>query len=105
MAMLTFKNQDGDTITVVARYIDLYGHGEYRVTDVLIKPYKKRKEISLAARIRDDYAYRVLDQDGRRKYAHDKFLEYCTQEQLDRAVQLVYESMAPNPVDIVYWIG
>lgn len=104
--MISFKNSDGDTISIVAQYMSSYGRcGEYRITDLLIKPYRKRKEISLAARIRDDYQYRRLDREGRAEYVHQELLKYCTQEQLDAAVIDVYKSMRPKMDEIVYWIG
>ena len=68
----------------------------------MVKPYRKRKEISIAASIIDRYDYRVLDLDGRKEYVKNVFLEYCTQEQIDKAVQEEYEKLAPSEDNVEY---
>jgi hypothetical protein len=67
---MTFINENKDQIRIVVR-VNNYGRDgsiRFRVCDIMVKPYRKRKEISTAASIRDRYDYRVLDLDGRKEY-------------------------------------
>jgi hypothetical protein len=101
---MTFINENKDQIRIVVR-VNNYGRDEsirFRVCDIMVKPYRKRKEISIAASIRDRYDYRVLDLDGRKEYVKNVFLEYCTQEQIDKTVQEEYEKLAPSEDNVEY---
>lgn len=101
---MTFINENKDQIRIVVR-VNNYSRDEsirFRVCDIMVKPYRKRKEISIAASIRDRYDYRVLDLDGRKEYVKNVFLEYCTQEQIDKAVQEEYEKLAPSEDNVEY---
>lgn len=101
---MTFINENKDQIRIVVR-VNNYGRDEsirFRVCDIMVKPYRKRKEISIAASIRDRYDYRVLDLDGRKEYVKNVFLEYCTQEQIDKVVQEEYEKLAPSEDNVEY---
>ena len=101
---MTFINENKDQIRIVVR-VNNYGYGgsiRFRVCDIMVRPYRKRKEISIAASIRDRYDYRVLDSDGRKEYVKNVFLEYCTQEQIDKTVQEEYEKLAPSEDNVEY---
>ena len=101
---MTFINENKDQIRIVVR-VNNYGRDgsiRFRVCDIMVKPYRKRKEISTAASIRDRYDYRVLDLDGRKEYVKNVFLEYCTQGQIDKAVQEEYEKLAPSEDNVEY---
>ena len=101
---MTFINENKDQIRIVVR-VNNYGRDEsirFRVCDIMVKPYRKRKEISIAASIRDRYDYRVLDLEGRKEYVKNVFLEYCTQEQIDKAVQEEYGKLAPSEDNVEY---
>lgn len=101
---MTFINENKDQIRIVVR-VNNYGRDgsiRFRVCDIMVKPYRKRKEISTAASIRDRYDYRVLDLDGRKEYVKNVFLEHCTQEQIDKAVQEEYEKLAPSEDNVEY---
>lgn len=101
---MTFINENKDQIRIVVR-VNNYDYGGYirfRVCDIMVKPYRKRKEISIAASIRDRYDYRVLDSDGRKEYVKNVFLKYCTQEQIDKAVQEEYKKLAPSEDNVEY---
>lgn len=101
---MTFINENKDQIRIVVR-VNNYGRDEsirFRVCDIMVKPYRKRKEISIAASIRDRYDYRVLDLDGRKEYVKNVFLEYCTQKQIDKAVQEEYEKLVPSEDNVEY---
>lgn len=101
---MTFINENKDQIRIVVR-VNNYGRDgsiRFRVCDIMVKPYRKRKEISIAASIRDRYDYHVLDLDGRKEYVKNVFLEYCTQEQIDKAVQEEHEKLAPSEDNVEY---
>lgn len=101
---MTFINENKDRIRIVVR-VNHFGLGReirYRVCDIMVKPYRKRKEISVAAGIRDRYEYRVLGTKERMEYAKKVFLEYCTQEQIDQAVQEEYQRLAPTEDNLEY---
>lgn len=101
---MTFINENKDQIRIVVR-VNNYGRDgsiRFRVCDIMVKPYRKRKEISIAASIIDRYDYRVLDLDGRKEYVKNVFLEYCTQEQIDKTVQEEYEKLAPSEDNVEY---
>lgn len=100
---MTFTNKNKDKIKIIVNpSIDFSKNCFYRVVDICITPYKKRKAISLASIIRDKNEYRMLDREGRGKYVHNEFLKYCSEEQLQEAVQEIYRKMAPTNDRIEY---
>ena len=100
---MIFVNENRDRVEIVVRTILNYGgECQYRIEDVCITPYRKRKPISLAAQIRDRYEYRVLDRDARREYIHNEYLKYCTEDQIWEAVQEAYREMSPTKDGIGY---
>ena len=68
----------------------------YRISDLSILPKGRRKWISLGAPIRDEYAYRILDFDGRSQYAKEKFLQYVSWEDICAAVDYAYAQLKPD---------
>lgn len=100
---MTFVNENKDRVEIVVRAIQDYnGKCRYRLEDIYITPYRKRKQISLAAQIRDRYDYRRLGYDERPEYLHKEYLKYCTEEQIWEAMQEAYQEMAPSKGDIEY---
>jgi hypothetical protein len=54
---MTFINENKDQIRIVVR-VNNYGYDgfiRFRVCDIMVKPYRKRKEISIADDIRNRY--------------------------------------------------
>ena len=68
----------------------------YRISDLEILPKGKRKWISIGTDIRDEYAYRVLDFDGRSQYAKEQYLKYVSWEDLCAAVDHAYAQLKPD---------
>ena len=70
--------------------LDYHGNCTYRIEDIYITPFRKRKPISIAAQVRDLYEYRKLNHEERAEYAHQEYMKYCTEDQLWEAIQEVY---------------
>lgn len=102
---MTIINENRERIEIVVHIISDYtGHFQYRIDDIYITPYRKRKPVSLAAKIRDRYEYRVLGREKRAEYIRNEYLKYCTEEQILQAVQEEYRKMEPKSENIVYRI-
>lgn len=74
----------------------------YTVSDILITPKRKRKAISIAAQIRDQYDYRCTDYLERDIYVRKQYLKYCTEEDIENALQYAYFMMKPALADVAY---
>lgn len=102
---MTFVNDNKERVEIVVRaMLDYSGDCTYRVKDVYITPYRKRKPISVAAQIRNRYEYRKLNREGRLEYVRQEYLKYCTEDQIWEAVQEAYNQMAPKKEDIVFQV-
>lgn len=100
---MVFINQNKDQIRIDVRVrIEFDGTARYVVHDVMVKPYRKRKEISISSGISNRYEYRVLDAAGREEYVQKVFLEYCTQDQINQAIQEAYAKLAPSEGNVEY---
>ncbi len=102
---MTFINDKKERVQIMVYTYIRSGRCEYRITDILITPFRKRKALSLAAIIRDRYEYRQLSYDERPKYVHREFLKYCTEEQIAQAVQEAYEGLKPDVDMITYHVS
>jgi len=106
---LEFKNENKDMISI---YCDIFQGTvgipkiEYRITNIGIIPYRKRKEIFLGTNIRDRYEYRGLPFNSveRENYVKSEFLKYVTEEQLKQAIKNAYELLKPNAENVSYLV-
>lgn len=100
---MVFVNENKERIEIIVGVSLQYNNGcVYRVEDIYITPYRKRKRISVAAQVRDRYEYRCLDREKRSDYVRQEYLKYCTEEQLWEAVQEAYRELAPKKKDIIF---
>lgn len=99
---MVFVNENKERVEIVVRVVPQYDGCTYRVEDIYITPYRKRKPISIAAQVRDRYEYRCLDREKRDDYVRQEYLKYCTEEQLWEAVQEAYQELAPKKENIVF---
>lgn len=78
--------------------VNTYGYQtlNYRISRVEILPKGKRKWIAVGESIRDEYAYRKLDFDGKNQYAKEKYLQYVTWEDICVALDYAHEQMKPD---------
>ena len=71
---MTFINEKKERVEIVVRtMLDYHGNCTYRIEDIYITPFRKRKPISIAAQVRDLYEYRKLNHEERAEYAHQKW--------------------------------
>lgn len=101
---MTIINEKKERVEIVVYTYIRSGRCEYRISDILITPFRKRKALSVAAMIRDRYEYRKLGYDERLEYVHQEFLKYCTEEQIAQAVQEAYEKLKPDADMITYHV-
>ena len=100
---MTFINEKKERVEIVVRtMLDYHGNCTYRIEDIYITPFRKRKPISIAAQVRDLYEYRKLNHEERAEYAQQEYMKYCTEDQLWEAIQEVYHQMAPQKESIVF---
>lgn len=106
---LEFKNENGDTISIYGElFIESIGSVkvDYRIVNIGIIPYRKRKERFLASSIKDRYDYRNLPYDSkeREQYIRDEMLKYVSSEQLDVAVKNIYKMIEPTDENVRFWV-
>ncbi len=95
---LTFLNDSKETITIVVETLDSYSSKGliFRIADVLVKPFRKQKQLSISHQISDDYKFRNTEYSERDKYKLDEYLKYCTKEQMQEALIKAWESIKPD---------
>lgn len=99
---MVFVNENKEHVEIIVKVSLQYNGCTYRVEDIYITPYRKRKPISIAAQVRDRYEYRCLDREKRGDYVRQEYLKYCTEEQVWEAVQEAYRELTPKKEDVVF---
>lgn len=100
---MIFLNDNNDKIEIVVNIVmDYSGKCRYRISDILITPYGKRKTISLSSKIKCTNEYRITGRDTLSEYIRSEYLKYCTEDQIWEAVREEYEKMAPMRDKIEY---
>ena len=96
MAILEVTNENKDKVEIrVIACCDSISI-KYRV-DLKITPYRKRKSFYLKSEIMNNYKYRSFDNNAdKQDYAKSEFLKYVTEEQINQAVYMAYESLKPT---------
>lgn len=105
MTILEVTNENKDKIKIrVNVYCDRWSDDIKYIVDLEITPYRKRKSFYLMSVISDNYKYRSLDNSGmsRHDYAKSEFLKYVTEEQIQQAVNMAYESLKPTQENISF---
>lgn len=74
----------------------------YKVVDVRYIPKRKRKPVSIATQITSSYEYRHRDYCDRESYVKEQYLKYCTEEDIENAIQYTYSMIKPTLADVVY---
>ena len=72
------------------------------VRDVQTVEKGKRKWVSVAAQVNNDYRYSHTDYDKRSDYLKSVYLEYCTMEEIEQAVNQLIESIRPSREEIEF---
>ena len=104
-----FVNERGEKVRIIVDFFYMSGYiggVEYRVKDILFIPPGKRKPISVASQMVNDYKYRntPFGSKEREDFIRQEFLKYCTEEQIQEAVMEEYRKMMPSADAIHYHI-
>jgi hypothetical protein len=86
--------EDGTKLDIRVLLID----GKFIIDDIGIKPKGKRKFTYLGRSISDDYSYRALNTEDRQKFKLKKFLNTCSVELLNEAMEEAWLSIKPEPI-------
>ena len=91
-----FKKEDGTRLRVqLYLYLD-YKDIKYRISDTRYCEPRKRTWKSLETSFRDNFDYRQLKQDDRRKYEIKKYVEFVGRDVLKEAIISAWESLKPD---------
>ena len=91
-----FRKDDGTKVKVQLYLFGDYGNIKYRIHDVRYCEQRKRTWKSLEASFRDNYDYRKLNQDDRRKYEIEKYVAFIGKDIMKEAIMSVWELLKPD---------
>ena len=75
--------------------------GKFKLDDVGVKLKGKRRFIyCCGSSLTNDYSYRVLNTEGRRKMEMDKMLEVASINLLNEALEEAWMSIKPEPLKV-----
>lgn len=98
---LKYRTEDrNDIIIVVDFYVD-YRNYIWRIEDIKYKTSRQREYRHYSDTFRDNWNYRQLNLDERKKYAMRKYEEFVGRDKLNEAVMIVWEMIKPNLENIV----
>jgi hypothetical protein len=83
---------DGTKLEIRVLFMD----GKFRIDEIGVKPKGKRKFTYLGTSISNDYSYRGLNMEERLKFKFKKFIEVCSIELLNEALQEAWLSIKPE---------
>lgn len=78
------------------------GAASCTVEDIRRTQKGKRKPISISAQVRDTWEYRRRGYDERGKYVKEQYLKYCTEEDIESAIQYAYSMIKPTLENVAY---
>ena len=96
--------KEAHKVKIIVRISCDYSKVNYRISDVLTLPKGKRKWLSAAADIRDDYSYRRLGQVFREAYVKEQYLKICTIEDIENAVNAAHEKIKPSADNVTFGV-
>lgn len=88
--------EDGAKLEIRVSLID----GKFSIKDVGVKTGRQRNFRYVEDKARDDYSYRMLDMEERRKYMMNKILNECPVKLLNEALEEAWHSIKPDPIVI-----
>lgn len=90
--------EDGTKLEIRVYFLDR----GFCISDVGVKPKGKRKfNFICGTDMTNDYSYRRLNDEDRRKYRMEKILEVCPPELLQEAVNEAWMSLKPS--EVIFW--
>lgn len=96
--------KDGYKVKIIVRISCDYSKVNYRISDILTLPKGKRKWLSTAGFIIDDYSYRRLGQTHREAYVKERYLKICTIEDIENAVNAAYNKNKPSADNVMFGV-
>ena len=100
--------KDGYKVKVIVEVLQFYSQVgiSFVIRDVQYLPQKKRKWLSVGQEVKDSYGYCRVKGDEEKKTAlfMEKFLEYCTEEDMHTAIQVAYEAIKPDGTLTVHYL-
>jgi hypothetical protein len=74
---------------------------EFILEDIGVKPKGKRKfTYTCGSSMTNDYSYRKLSMEDRRKYELNKMLEVCPVELINEALLEAWQQIKPKPITL-----
>lgn len=104
MTILEVTNDNKDKVKIrVDVYYDNWSSSFRYNVGLEITPYRKRKSFRLKDELTNDYKYRSFDNNAdKQDYAKSEFLKYVTEDQINQAVYMAYESLKPTKENIYF---
>ncbi len=96
-----FRMEDGTRARVQLYLFFNYKDIRYRISDIRYCEPRKRTWKSLEASFRDNFDYRQLNQDERRKYEIEKYVAFVGKEKLEEAIMQAWQSLKPNMDEVL----
>lgn len=96
-----FIKEDGTRFRVQLYLFFEYKDIRYRISNIRYCEPRKRTWKSLEVSFRDDWDYRQLDQEDRRKYEVRKYIEFAGKDKLKEAIMSAWENLKPNVKEIL----
>lgn len=91
-----FKKEDGARVKIQLYLFFEYKDIRYHISDIIYCESRKRTWKSLEASFRDNFDYRQLNQDERRKYEIEKYVAFVGKEMLKEAIMSAWELLKPD---------
>lgn len=74
----------------------------YTIIDLSILPKRKRNWKSVTVEIKESHGYYIQKTEDRGAYLKEQYLQYITEEDIQSAVNYVYEQFKPEPDKIQF---
>lgn len=97
-----FRKEDGTRVIVHLYIHEEYGKIKFRIYDIRYCEPRKRTWKSFEASFRDNFDYRQLSRDDRRKYEIEKYISFVGKEKLEEAIMRAWESLKPDVNEILH---
>jgi hypothetical protein len=88
--------ENGNKVSIRVRFHDY--SGKFEVDDIGVVEKGKRKEIFVKSILTDEYSYRVLNSDNRRKAEIKRFVEVAGLDAINNALQAAWEDVKPKSI-------
>lgn len=97
---IEFRKEDGTRVRIQLYLFFDYKNIRYRISDIQYYEPRKRTWKSLEASFRDNFSYRKLNQDERRKYKIEKYIAFVGKDMLKEAIMSAWENLKPDMKEI-----